>query len=94
MTIRFGPHFPSGNRRGQVQLFIENNVDRDNDFYTSAVSKVSGNHVIVRVDFHPSPSDPQHHMTGDVFIVSPTAPIGLAAAVIVAPLYKGLQLTY
>ncbi|KAI0660027.1 hypothetical protein C8Q70DRAFT_1053280 [Cubamyces menziesii] len=68
MTIRFGPHFPSGNRRGQVQLFIENNVDRDNDFYTSAVSKVSGNHVIVRVDFHPSPSDPQHHMTGDVFI--------------------------
>ncbi|KAJ8462767.1 hypothetical protein ONZ51_g10692 [Trametes cubensis] len=68
MTIQFGPQFPQGNRRGEVQIFIETKVGRDNDFYTSAVSTVAGNYVLIRLDFHTSPSDSQRHITGDVFV--------------------------
>ncbi|KAH9896082.1 hypothetical protein C8Q73DRAFT_789865 [Cubamyces lactineus] len=67
MTIRFADNTP-GNLRGQVQLFIENEVGRDNGFYTDTVSETVGEYVFIRrADFHSSESDPTPHITADVF---------------------------
>ena len=69
MTLEFGPKI-QGNRRGELQLWLEQYVDRDNDFYTAIVSQKAGTYVYLRENWHKSPLDSQRHLTGDVFIVS------------------------
>ena len=68
MTLTFGPNI-TGNRRGELQLWIEQHVDRDTDFWTSVVSQRSGDYVYLRADWHKSDSDQNRHLTGDVFYV-------------------------
>jgi hypothetical protein len=69
MTIEFGDGI-KGNRRGEVQTFIEQKVDRDTDVYLAAVSQNPVNNDYMRVYWHRSPADQELHLTGDVRIVS------------------------
>ena len=69
MTLTFGPNIAL-NRRGEIQIWIEQNVDEQNDFYLAAVSNLQSNFDFIRADWHSSVSDSQTHLTGDVFIVS------------------------
>jgi hypothetical protein len=69
MTIQFGPGI-TGNRRGEVQIFIEKKVDRDTDIYLATVSERPGNYAYMRVWWHKSDADKELHLTGDVFWVS------------------------
>ena len=69
MTIKFSDGI-TGNHRGEVQNFIENEVDRDTDVYLSAISENPTNYVYMRVYWHKSPADPEQHLTGDVIFVS------------------------
>ncbi|KAL0957081.1 hypothetical protein HGRIS_003177 [Hohenbuehelia grisea] len=59
-----------GNRRGFIQEFIEQKVDRDTDFYTCTVSENPANYVLMREDWHRSENDKEEHLTGDVYYVS------------------------
>lgn len=68
MTIEFGPGI-TGNRRGEVQVFIEQNVDTDTDVHLAAVSQHPGNYDYMRVYWHRSPADQELHLTGDVCFV-------------------------
>ncbi|KAL0957080.1 hypothetical protein HGRIS_003177 [Hohenbuehelia grisea] len=56
-----------GNRRGFIQEFIEQKVDRDTDFYTCTVSENPANYVLMREDWHRSENDKEEHLTGDVY---------------------------
>ena len=69
MTIQFAPQVPA-RRRGEIQLWLEQHVDRDTDFYSALVSLLAGCYVYLRRDWHTSPDDRESHMTGDVYIVS------------------------
>lgn len=73
MTIKFSPdsNIPP-NQRGELQLWIEQSVDRDTDFYLAAVSQAAGDYVMMRANWHRSPSDPQEHLTGNVIINNQT----------------------
>jgi hypothetical protein len=68
MGIRFIGNV-QGNERGYIQQFIENEIDRDNDVYTCAISEEPGNYVYVRRGWHPTREDPHEHLTVDVYFV-------------------------
>lgn len=77
MTITFGPKI-QGIKRGELQQWLEESVDRDNDLYTMLVSQKSGNYVYLRENWHTSPADTKLHLTGDVYFVSSSTHIHLA----------------
>ncbi|KAF8532311.1 hypothetical protein JB92DRAFT_3104107 [Gautieria morchelliformis] len=69
MTITF--HDQCGvpaNHRGELQLWVEKNVDRDNDFYTNAHGTTDGHYVVIRHNWHKSPEDPNEHLTALVYV--------------------------
>ena len=59
-----------GNRRGEIQLWLEEKVDRDTDFWTCMNSKRKEDYVEMLEDWHGSPKDENLHLTGDVVFVS------------------------
>lgn len=69
MTIHFNPDIKA-DRAVAIQRFIEQEVDRDNDFYYAATTQNPSDYIYLRADWHKSPGDPQEHLTGDLYIVS------------------------
>lgn len=53
-----------------MQLWIENTVDNDSDFYLAALSEVAGNHVVMRANWHQSTT--QDHLASDVIMNNKT----------------------
>jgi hypothetical protein len=57
-----------GNTRGEIQLFLENETDRDTDVYSAAVSTTAGTYGHVTAGWHTG-DDPQgNHFTVQVFV--------------------------
>jgi hypothetical protein len=71
MTLTF--HAQSGvvgNQRGELQVWIEESVDKDNDFYINAHGTTNGNYVVLRRNWHKSAEDPNEHLTALIYVVS------------------------
>ena len=74
-----------GNRRGEIQLWLEEKVDRDTDFYTCMVSERNTDYVLMLEDWHGSPNDKNLHLTGDVVFVSLFLLLCVYAHMLVSP---------
>ncbi|TFK50392.1 hypothetical protein OE88DRAFT_1660743, partial [Heliocybe sulcata] len=68
--LQFAPTlvFKDPNDKGLLQLWLEDKVDRDNDFYTSLVSEDTRTYVLIRAKWHKSDVDRQNHITADIYV--------------------------